>query len=195
MSDPETLGVYNAQAQQYANLYSDDRDPQLEDFIAACPAGSRVLDLGCGPGHAAARMAAAGLSPVATDASSEMVALASKHVGVTAITAGFDDLNDVAAYHGVWAAFSLLHAPREKFADHLAQIHRALVAGGVFHIRMKQGTGAKRDKLGRFYTYYQPDALNTYLQEAGFTKTAQGEGRTVGLDGEPADWVWITSNA
>ena len=197
MSDEETVRVYDAKANDYVKLTDPDQDgdPNLAAFIADCGPQARVLDLGCGPGHAAAEMARAGLIAIATDASPEMVALASRHENVDARCATFDDLAEVEAYDGVWASFSLLHAPRHKMAMHLAQIRRALRPGGVFHIGTKLGTGEARDNLGRFYTYYEADELGRLLTAAGFTESSRSFGSSVGLDGVMADWIWIAARA
>jgi SAM-dependent methyltransferase len=197
VSDKETTRVYDAQAQEYAALVNDDdpSGPALADFIRACGPGGKALDLGCGPGHAAARMADAGLKVVATDASVEMIALAARHPGVEARQASFDDLSEIETYDGIWASFSLLHASRAHFPIHLAQIRRALKPGGIFHIGMKTGTGEARDKLGRFYTYYETDELAGYLSAAGLFETDRVFGETMGLDGEPAAWVRMTARA
>jgi len=65
MSDDRTLAVYNRQTDEYAAMMDREAasDPMIGRFIAACPAGARVLDLGCGTGHYAKRMAEAGLRP------------------------------------------------------------------------------------------------------------------------------------
>ena len=75
MSDEETLGVYAEQTEKYVAMVEKEaaRDPVIGAFIAACPSGGAVLDLGCGPGHYAQIMAAAGLIPTAWDAVPEMV--------------------------------------------------------------------------------------------------------------------------
>ncbi|MCV6592465.1 MAG: class I SAM-dependent methyltransferase, partial [Silicimonas sp.] len=74
MSDRETLDVYDQRAAEYATHFTaDGASKHLSAFIAALPEGARVLDLGCGPGTAARKMAAAGLKVEAWDASAEMV--------------------------------------------------------------------------------------------------------------------------
>lgn len=196
MSDRETLSVYDAKAADYAAMTeSEARDRQLLAFIADIPEGGNVLDLGCGPGHSAATMANAGLKVTALDASAEMVALAGAHEGVTARQATFDDLGGVALYDGIWANFSLLHAPRDAMPRHLAAIAKALKPGGRFHIALKTGTGAKRDALGRFYTYYEEDELLGLLRDAGLTPGKIRRGDTKGLDGEVAGWLSVAAHA
>ncbi len=191
MSDPETLAVYAAKVDDYVALTGDGatRDPLLRAFIADLPTGGHVLDLGCGPGHAAATLAEAGLHVTATDAVAEMVEIAAQHPGVTARIATFDDISDAAAYDGIWANFSLLHAPRADMPRHLSALHRALKANGLLHIALKTGTGEKRDPIGRLYTYYTDAELTGLLADAGFTVTSRATGREKGLDGVPADWL------
>ena len=110
-------------------------------------------------------------------------------VGVNARQAGFDDLTAEALYDGVWANFSLLHAPRADVPGHLDQINRALKPDGVFHIAVKTGTGSERDSIGRMYTYFTEDELNGLLADIGMTAFERREGRDMGLSGEMADWV------
>lgn len=197
MNDGETIAVYDAQATAYAEMTDayNAGDPQLAAFIAACPAGGLVLDLGCGPGAAAAAMARAGLRVEASDASAEMVARAGRHPGVAARQATFDDIAGTAVYDGVWANFSLLHARRADFPRHLRALHRALKPGGVLMIGMKLGDGEARDRLGRFYTYYTADALDAHLAEAGFTVRDRSLGSGTGLDGTLSDWISVAAGA
>lgn len=193
MSDRETIDVYDARAADYAAKTDDYNrsDPRLAAFIAACPAGGRVLDLGCGPGMAAAEMARAGLVVEATDASAAMVEMAAQHPGVSAKQATFDDITGEAVFDGIWANFSLLHAPRADFPRHLAALHRALKPGGAFLIGLKLGEGEARDAIGRHYTYYTEDALMDHLRQAGFTPTDIHHGRGEGLDGTTTDWISV----
>ncbi|WP_272008160.1 class I SAM-dependent methyltransferase [Roseovarius sp. ZX-A-9] len=195
-ADDETLGVYGAQAARYASFTDNiGDDPHLARFIADIPPGGRVLDLGCGPGTAAARMAQAGLVVDATDAVPEMVDLAAAaHPGVTAWIATFDEIAGVELYDGIWANFSLLHAPRSAMPTHLAALRTALKPGGRFHIGVKTGSGAQRDGLGRLYTYYEEEELTELLTAAGFTPRGQWTGADSGLDGTVAPWVVIAAD-
>lgn len=190
MSDPQTLAVYAQQAAQYAKITGGD-DPQLERFMGTLSRG-RVLDLGCGPGRTAATMAAAGFEVTALDAVPEMVAMAAAHPGVTAKVGSFEDIEG--AYDGIWANFSLLHAPRAAMPVHLARIAKALPAGGLFHIGMKLGAGSARDSIGRLYTYYEEDTLVSLLNAAGFTVSHRDYGTDKGLDGTMADWICLLAH-
>lgn len=195
MSDSTTIRVYDDRASDYAEM-SDDAtltDPQLAGFIAACAPGGQVLDLGCGPGAAAAVMAQAGLNVIATDASGEMVALANQKPGVSARQETFDEISGHDVYDGIWASFSLLHAPRPAFPGYLAALNKALISGGVFYIGMKLGSGEARDSIGRQYTYYNSDELEKYMADAGFSVLGRKFGSGPGLDGSQSDWTVVAA--
>ena len=195
MTDRTTLDVYDRQARDYARMVETWDDPRLDAFIAAMPPGGAVLDLGCGPGHAAARMAEAGLRVTATDGSAEMVRLAAAHPGVSARQARFDEIAGTALYDGIWASFSLLHAPRARFPDHLAALHQAARPGARLHLAMKLGAGEATDRLGRFYAYYSAQELDDLLAGAGFTVASHVTGADKGLAGTLEDWIAITAHA
>ncbi|MFD0859137.1 methyltransferase domain-containing protein [Roseovarius aquimarinus] len=194
-ADAETLVVYAAKARDYAEMTADlSGDRHLAAFIAAMPESARVLDLGCGPGRAAGQMADRAMIVDAVDAVPEMVDMAAAHPGVTAWQADFDEIGGVDIYDGIWANFSLVHAPRADLPRHLAALKAALKAGGLLHVGMKTGTGETRDALGRLYTYVTEAELRALLAEAGFRPAQSWTGRDIGLDGTPADWVVIHSH-
>ncbi|MCT4559160.1 MAG: class I SAM-dependent methyltransferase [Pelagimonas sp.] len=196
MSDKRTIEVYDQRAAEYGQVTASKGPGRiLTDFIAALPTGGRVLDLGCGPGLSAGHMAVAGLAVEGWDASDKMVALAAAQVGVTVRQARFEDLTAQATYDGIWANFSLLHAPRDAMPSHLRAIHRALKPGGLFHIALKSGTGDRRDRIGRNYTYYTQTELSTLLHAAGFTLGPFETGEDMGLDGTLAPWISVTAQA
>ena len=194
MSDPETLATYEARAGEYAaRLSRDAPDADLAAFVDALPPGGRVLDLGCGPGNSAAMMRAAGLDAEAWDATPAMVRLARERHGIEARLARFDDLDAESLYDGIWANFSLLHAPRADLPRHLAAIARALRPGGRLHLGMKTGRGEGRDALGRFYAYYGVEELRGLLEGAGLTPLNHREGVADGFADAPEPFVVWTA--
>ncbi len=194
--DNETLSVYDARAVEYANMdVGAEQKTVLTSFIDAMPANTRVLDFGCGPGHAAAAMQNAGLQADAFDASPEMVKLAAQHSGVNAQLKTFDELNAENTYNGIWASFSLLHAPKSSFPTHLRAIHRALVPGGLLALGMKLGQGEERDNIGRFYAYYSQSELENLLIDAGFTPADFSFGESIGLAGNSDPYIAINAHA
>ena len=96
-----------------------------------------------------------------------MVKIARKHEGINVSQATFAELAEVETYDGIWANFSLLHAPRAEFPAHLDRVATALKPGGIFHLGMKTGLNEDRDSIGRHYAYYSSEELQQMLQEAG----------------------------
>lgn len=199
MGDPETLSVYARRAEEYSNRFASepaqDASPSFNAFSQHLPARGRVLDLGCGPGQWAARLRDAGFEVDATDASEAMAELAKQRFDLDVRIVTFDALDDVAEFDGIWANFSLLHAPKTDFPDHLARIHRALKPGGAFHLGTKLGIDEGRDHLGRFYSYYSEIELRNYLDEAGFTILNTRTGEEIGLAGNVDPFIIILAHA
>ncbi len=184
MPDEKTIAFYDTSAARYATLtQSSTPSPRLKDFMALLPKGGTVLDLGCGPARASAHMRDAGFVPDPVDASQGMIDLANDTHQIGARYATFDDIDMVDQYDGVWANFSLLHAPRADFPRILGAIATALHRGGIFHIALKTGTGESRDHIDRLYTFLTVEELSGLLTDAGFTILASVEGHEVGCAG------------
>ena len=191
-ADRETLEVYGRKAADYVAMADRERnDRPLDAFIKSLPARARVLDLGCGPGSAAARMTQAGMQVDAWDATPEMATLAREQFGLEVRIATFDELDADAVYDGIYANFSLLHAPRSEMPGHLDRIAKALTAHGLLHIGLKTGVGERRDSLGRFYAYYEESELAGLLDTAGFEILSRATGTEAGLDGVEAPWIVV----
>ncbi|WP_415401603.1 methyltransferase domain-containing protein [Tateyamaria sp. SN3-11] len=196
MSDAETLSVYAAKAQEYADMVKTEADkPMLKRFVADLPEGGVALDIGCGPGFAAGVMAAAGIEAHAWDPVPEMIALAATYSGVQTRQAGYGDLDAVAVYDGIWSNFSMLHTPLADWPDQFAAIARALKPGGLFHFGTKLGTGEARDSIGRMYFYMSEEALLALLTDTGFTVETKHTGEEAGLSGEVAPFIVLQARA
>ncbi len=195
MADQETLAVYDAKIEDYKALTVAQPGAALKRFIAALPQGGHALDLGCGPGFAAAAMAAAGLQATATDASPEMAKAAGQHPGVTARCETFADLPLSPTYDGIYANFSLLHGRKADFPGYIAACKAALHPGGVLHLGLKLGEGEDRDAIGRFYSYYGEAELDQILADAGFTVTWRKTGHEVGLAGTDDPFILMQAHA
>lgn len=195
MTDAQTIAAYDARAEDYrAMMEKLGPDPALTEFLARLPEYGRVLDLGCGTGEITVAMMDAGFEVTGWDASAEMVRIA-RAAGADAHVARFDDLDEVAAFDGVCASFSLLHAPRADFPRHLARIHAALRPGGYLFLGMKLGAGAARDDLGRHYTYYSETELEENLGKAGFRIVYRRLDADAGLSGETYPFAVMIAHA
>ncbi|MDF0595485.1 class I SAM-dependent DNA methyltransferase [Psychromarinibacter halotolerans] len=195
MTGNPTLTVYDRMAEDYRKMASGVEFAGLALFLKVLRPGSRVLDLGCGPGHESERIAAAGHDVLAVDGSAEMVAMAQGRPGVTARQALFEDIPTLGTFDGIWASFSLLHAPRGDFPRHLSQLHAAATPGAPFGLAMKLGDGEAPDSLGRHYTYHAEEDLRDQLAGAGFTPVDMRQGESAGLAGHPEPWIFLLSHA
>lgn len=183
MSDDQTIAVYAARAAGYADLgISPIQVRALAHFTAALPDRAHVLDLGCGPGLHARAIMDAGHTVDAIDATQAFVDAAVAQ-GVTARLATFDDITSTATYDGIWASFSLLHAPRADVPRHLAALANALKPGGTLFLGMKTGDGEDRDSIGRHYCYFSALQLEAMLTDLDLTLTHREDGAEAGFAG------------
>lgn len=114
-----------------------------EWLVKSLPAGSRVLDLGCGTGLPTGRqLAEAGFEVVGVDLSDRMVALAQENVPTGVFhQADIADLRpggprDLGGFDAVTAFFALLMLPRAEIPLALETVHHLLVPGGLFALSM-----------------------------------------------------------
>lgn len=120
MVDKETIHVYDAKVDEYSQRFAHNKPSDaLKSFISLLHPGARVLDWGCGPASSSYHLQQAGMVVDPVDASSEMVALANEKYDINARLGTFDDKLKAASYNGVWADFSLLHAPRADLPKHI----------------------------------------------------------------------------
>ena len=194
MSDQGTIDAYDARAASYAALdINEAQTESLRAFLACLPAGGTILDLGCGPGLQAKAMQDAGFAVIGLDATPAFVT-AAQSVGIDARLGTFDDVTETEAYDGIWASFSLLHAPRADFPRHLTALAKALRPGGYLYLGMKLGAGEGRDALGRFYSYYSEAELRTALEGLGLTVSDVTTGTGAGLAGTTDPFILITAH-
>ena len=193
MSDDETLRFYADNAATYAQHRTRPTLERLETFLAALPAGARILELGCGNGMDAQYMLAQGFDVDATDGTPELVAEAHKRVGERARMMRFDALVAEAAYDGIWACASLLHVPASDLTEILGCIRTALRPGGAFVASFKGGSGEGRDAMGRYYNYPSAEALEASYRAAGWTNLTLETNMGSGYDALPTKWLWMTA--
>ncbi|WP_165617808.1 class I SAM-dependent methyltransferase [Mycobacterium syngnathidarum] len=131
---------YDLIAAEYARAFAgqfDDRPldrAMLRSFaeLVSHDGGKTVLDVGCGPGDAAAELAAGGLRAAGVDGSSAMVSLARKRCPELRFqTADMFDLPYPAgSFDAVCAWYSIIHTPAETLPELFAEFRRLLSAPG-----------------------------------------------------------------
>ncbi|MGB3772564.1 MAG: class I SAM-dependent methyltransferase [Rhodococcus sp. (in: high G+C Gram-positive bacteria)] len=124
---------YDLIADEYAEAFADELSSRPFDrgFLASfarsvrASGGTRVLDAGCGPGHAGRELSGAGLDVIGIDSSRRMVRMASGLVAdMAALPLAPESVN------GVCAWYSIVHTPAQHLAELFAEFKRVTTADG-----------------------------------------------------------------
>ncbi|HEY7270045.1 MAG TPA: class I SAM-dependent methyltransferase [Dehalococcoidia bacterium] len=199
-----TRRAYEADAAVWAarGLGRDYAQPRLEEFAAAVNRAGLgrlpVLDLGCGPGFDSDDLVRLGLGVVGLDITRAMLDLsASRRHERKDLVQGDSRFLPLAAagFGGAWASASLLHLPKVQAPAALAEVARAVAAGGMFYSAMKEGDRDRLDdptpgaaiKSARHFAHYRRDEWTRLVTAAGFDVLSQDIDRDQ-RDGYP-DWI------
>lgn len=147
----------------------------LDAFADRVRGAGPVADLGCGPGHVAARLAERGVDAFGLDLSPAMVEQArALHPGVP-FRVG--DLAAPDAPDGAWAGavayYSLIHLPRGAVAAALREVARALRPGAPLLVAFHAGDETRRmdewwgHPVRLDFVFFGVDEMSGYLREAG----------------------------
>lgn len=137
----KTLTWYEENGQEYAD-YSCQEDMKYEHkrFTENVPAGSLVLDIGCGSGRDTRFFIENGYSVEAADGSAEMCRIASEYTGIQVRNINFNELNEKDRYNGIWASKCLLHLPFEELKKIFDKLMDAMKIQGFLYMSFKYGT-------------------------------------------------------
>lgn len=148
----KTIDYYNHHAEEFTySTLNVDMESLYQPFLALLPENANVLDLGCGSGRDSLAFKNKGYRVTAIDYSEALVKKATELTGIQVKHQSFYELNEIAAYDGIWACASLLHCERRRLAEVLEKILRALKPTGVIYMSFKYG-GSDREKDGREFT-------------------------------------------
>jgi SAM-dependent methyltransferase len=190
-NDPDTLQFYANEAVRYANQLKRRSYHHLDSFLRLLPAGSSILELGCGSGDDTAYMLARGFNVTPTDGSPEIAAEAQKRLSSPVKVLLFHEIADQDIYDAVWASACLLHVPRKDLSNIIQRIQRALRAGGYFFASYKAGTEEGRDKFGRYFNYPSPEWLRSAYGSEGWRDISISKLLGSGYDKEPTEWLHV----
>lgn len=190
-SAEKPIAFYDENAATYAARQRQEPVARLTAFADLLPPGGTILELGCGAGADSAWLIERGFVVTPTDGSAAMAREAEARLGLPVRVMRFSDLDETAAYDGVWANACLLHVPRAELPDVFRRIRRALKDGGHFHASFKAGAEEGADRFGRYYNRPDQEWLTEAYRLAGFAtpriETASGGG----YDGEPTEWLHV----
>ncbi|MDO3705254.1 class I SAM-dependent methyltransferase [Micromonospora sp. C28SCA-DRY-2] len=187
----ETRHSYDRVADRYATEIGDELtgkplDRALLAALAEFGAGGPVLDVGCGPGQAAAELAGRGARPVGLDLSPAMCALATRATGLPCCVADMTALPvRSAAVAAIVCLYAVIHLDAPGRAAAYAEFARVLRPGGsaliAFHTRdAETPSGQARTHtdwwghpVALTFRFLDPAAEVAALARAGLTLTAR----------------------
>ncbi|HJN76609.1 MAG TPA: class I SAM-dependent methyltransferase [Myxococcota bacterium] len=137
-----------------------------------------MLEVGCGPGVDAARLAARGLEVTATDYAPEFVSIVRERY--PELRARVMDMTEPdlpsQSFDGVYGFASFIHLPRSLADQTLRRLRELLVPGGLLSLMMIDSTQGIReytiedwiDGGPMLFTCHDPEELETDLAAAGY---------------------------
>lgn len=176
MRDNEkTLQAYEADPQGYINKtpteVQGDKKAWIDFALSCLSKQAKILELGSGFGRDADYIESMGFKVLRSDAAKSFVAIMKQQQGhrVLLLDALTDDYGG--PYDLIYANAVLLHFSVEETKLVLQKVLAALVPGGLFALRLKEGQGSEWEgsmSRLRFMQYWLPDDLRSVLIGAGF---------------------------
>ena len=161
----QILDYYNNNAQAFfENTYQIEMESFYTPFLRYLSEQALILDLGCGSGRDTLAFKDKGHQVEAIDYSAELVRKATEVTGIKVRHQSFYELNDVAKYDGIWACASLLHCERDRLAEVMGRILKALKPNGVCYMSFKYGN-TDREKDGRSFTDLNEQQAHDLLKQ------------------------------
>ncbi|MDA8092855.1 MAG: methyltransferase domain-containing protein [Betaproteobacteria bacterium] len=175
--DTETAAYYATHAGEVAARYERVASPVERYFASAFPAGSRVLDVGCGSGRDLARLCALGYDAYGAEPVDDLRQEAIRHhpeLGVRIVSGGLPDIGSPfgGEFDGILCSAVLMHLPEGALFDAAFALRRMLRPHGRLLVStpLQRGEELKndRDAGGRIFTPIVPEELQLLLERIGF---------------------------
>lgn len=157
-------------------------------FLEAVGERGRVLDVGSGSGRDVKAFRALGYDAFGIEASPELAALASHHVGPYFTVARAETFKTNERFDAIWACASLLHLRRAELYGTIRSLRGLLRPGGVFFATVQVGTGDQVQSDGRRYTYYSAAEFEDAIADGGLQVLQSWESQDVMRQDGP---LWI----
>ncbi|MFI6053939.1 class I SAM-dependent DNA methyltransferase [Streptomyces violascens] len=160
--------------------------------------GGPVADLGSGPGRVTAHLHGLGLAVHGIDLSPRMVEMArADHPGVRFEVGSLTDVDAAdGTLAGVLAWYSIIHTPKERLPEVMAEFHRVLAPGGHLLLGFQVGEEPLHlanpfgHQVALDFNRLSPDHIATLLKEAGFTVTTRARREPEGAEAVPQAYLF-----
>ena len=176
-------GLFTGRLARYYDLMHQHRDYKRESRFMdqlvqkAWSGAKKILDVSCGTGEHATRMAEAGYQVTAIDASPDMLRIARKKAKSKGLSISFkcQDFRDLGFKEEFEAAYCLgytflymrTYAEVGAFLD---KIHRALLSSGVFIIDFINGWGLIEEYPKRKFVYRDGETTITQFDDPSLNR-------------------------
>ena len=188
--------AYDTLAGKWSQKYFNaDVKRSMDLFVKYLKPGSKVLDIGCGPGRDTKELSSRGFNVTGVDFSEEMLKIAKTHFsGGNFMQMDMLDLKFPDNYFdGIWAMASFLNIKKKDSLSTLKGFFRVLNEDGILAMAVKKGDGEiheAEDGETRLFSLYSESELNDFLKRAGFYVL---EGSTEKV--KPNVWIEVVSRA
>jgi len=155
VNDQPAPDWYSAHAASFcARTFAIDMEATRQRFLRHVCAGGRILDVGCGSGRDSLRFHELGYEVDARDRSPAIAEEARRRTGLAVRVEDVLEMQDDAAFDGVWASAMLIHLDEPGFREAVRRLVRALRPGGSLYISLKQDERASAGdgRVFRFWT-------------------------------------------
>jgi SAM-dependent methyltransferase len=164
----DTDAWYTAHVEAFLDATAHVDMRALHDpFLALLPSGATILDVGCGSGRDSLAFARRGFRVVPMEPCEALASRAEALLRQPVARRRAQELEEVAAFDGIWACASLLHVPARETPATLARLARALRPGGILYASYKLGQGEREGE--RFFHDQEEDSLRGLLEGASLT--------------------------
>lgn len=167
--------AYSRKAQEYGVVRNEKFDAflqkELGHFVDSVKKiGTKIIDIGSGPGNESLYFKEAGFQPVCIDIAPGMIEQCRKK-GLEAYVMDFYHLDfPDESFAGAWIAFSLLHVPKNEVEIVIKEAHRVLTKDGIFYVSLfeGEGEGLRKEDISRYgceryIAYYHQNELEKLL--------------------------------
>lgn len=192
----DVVAAYDAEAPDYEEYPNDAQRDWVGRLLAECPDGGVVVDAPCGTRRYLPHIADAGIAVVRIDQSAGMLEQARlRNIAVALHHVGLQEMSLAAEFDAAVTIDAMENVPPEDWPPVLANLHRAVRAGGLLYMTVEETDSSDLDEhftrltgdghpaiRGEIiegdvagYHYYPPiGQVLTWFDEAGWQPIAEG---------------------
>jgi ubiquinone/menaquinone biosynthesis C-methylase UbiE len=171
------IETYDKTVKEYTN--HEFNNPAMEKhykkFLSLISKNAKVLDVGCGPGQAAKRFVDKSHEVIGIDLSKKMIDFAKRKVkNAEFMVMDIENITLTEKFDAIWAAFVLVHIPREKHLAILEKFSKLLKPKGILYLGLLEGEGEKvmpepyNRKYDQYFVWVSEEEVRNNLKLAGF---------------------------